>query len=493
MSEATPESDKFIVKILLLVCSLTLPTSLFFVGYFFYQRQEIAGVKSKLLSELELQTELLAGQPLYQSLMPHSIAEIGYVLNPFMKRSSYKAYEGDSYPVNSLGLRGPEIAEKQPGVRRFLIVGDSVAFGWKLKEPDRLSSILNRRISENSDSAGEFEFITVALPGWNVRSASAFLKSHLPLLDPDLILWWSINNDIADTHGVIPPGISAAWASSQDEADSPFVFISQLNKRGGSFMPILEDRRARNINLIASFEEEHNIPIVLLGLPGFDERTSTQGFDPPWIKVPGKYRFDDRWKLSPIDAHPSPWANEVLAVGVLRKLSILGAIPSLSWSENDREIVKDFDREEEKLGGSQETHPRDYSSQLAQIPSKYEGRDGRDSKSVVFGISSQGLMARAGCLFLRNPGGSKRITLSIAPPPGIQDYPGSAVFSVRSRSRQESQETVVIDSELVKVSLSVPAESDDPGVYEVSWLFDYTLCSRPDLCHSGALLHAGFE
>ena len=478
-----------ITTALLLVASLSLTTAVVLGAYLIFQRQEIRTLKAGLLSETELQARLLADQPLDQSLMPHAISEIGFVLNPALKRSSAWVQEGESYPVNSLGLRGPEITEKPPGVKRFVIVGDSVAFGWKLKDQDRLSSMLNRRLAEHEETAGRFEFVTVALPGWNVRSGFAFLKHHLLLLEPDLVIWWSIYNDIEETPGVIPPGVLAAWASSQDHQDSPFNRISAFNKQNGSFMPAIADQRLRNIRLVADFSSQYGIPVVLRGLPGLFEQTEIS-FDPPWIRIPSKYRGDERWQISATDSHPTPWANEILALGVLRQLSSMGAMPEVPLSESEQRIVEDFAKQEK---GYHRPGPRDYSSVLAQIPTEYRKRDGSDSKCVLYGIGKGGAMAKAGTLFLRDPGLSDTITVRFTSPPAISRFPGSARFSVRSRDLKESQVEVVVDSTPTEVSIPLPASADDYRVFELSWRFDYALCKGPSRCGPGTLLRAGFE
>jgi len=493
MKESPPEPTRRILNVLLLICSVSLPVSIFLTAYFLLQRQEIANLKASLLSRSELQAEVLSAQPLKQTLMPHLVDDISFVLNPYAKRSAIAAPEGETYPINSLGLRGEEIERKQAGVTRILLVGDSVVFGWKLKEEDKLSSILNQYTAERIHGEKRVEFLTVALLGWNVRSERAFLESHLFLLEPDLVVWWSIGNDIADTPGVIPPGTLANWASPQAKDQSSFAPLSALNRRGGSFMPAIAERREENIDLIASFQSKYDVPIVLLGLPAIDEYQRTHPFHPPQIFIPPEYSDDERWALSATDGHPSAWANHVLAVGVLRKLIQLGTIPELEFAVADTAVALAFEETEARRLEAPEPQPEDFSSQLAQIPTEYGSEDGRDSKSVLYGVGPGAEMAKAGTLFLRDPKGSAYVTLSIAPPPNIGKYPGTARFTVRNRNREETHTTVRIDSVRTEVRLPVPETQEGLPVYEISWTFDYLFCEGPGDCSVGKLLQARFE
>jgi hypothetical protein len=490
MAEPAPRATRKTLNILLLICSISVPYSIFLTAYIFNQWHEIAELKADLLSQKELQTELLGRQPLSQTLMPHMVDEIGLALNPFTKQSSIAAHEGETYPVNSLGLRGAEIEQKQPGVTRILVVGDSVVFGWKVREEDKLSSILNRYMAERISDDTKVEFLTIGLLGWNVRSEVAFLESHIYLLEPDLILWWSIENDIADTPGVVPPGVLAIWASSQAKNQSPFAPLSNYARRSGSIMPAIGERRSANIDLIASFQAKYGVPVVVLDLPALDLYQQSHSFDPPRIFIPPQIMDDRRWSVAPGDRHPSAWANHAIALGVLRRLVELGKIPAVELTAAEATVVNMFDEEEARKRSLEQ--PADITRRLRQIPTEYKMEQGRKSTSVLYGIGSGGELAKAGTLFLRDPGNNPSIELTIAPPPNIDKYPGSARFTVRSRDLEETQTTASIDAATSVVRLPLPPQAG-LRVYEISWLFDYTCCEGPSACSSGKLIHAGFS
>lgn len=487
------KSPMRVLTLLLVICSISVPTAAVFTGYFFFQNQEIENLKIQLLSENELQAQLVNAQPLEKSLVPHLVDDIGYVLNPHMERSAFRAHEDDSYPVNSLGLRGQEITTKKEGAIRILIVGDSLVFGWKLLEKDRLSNVLNKYASKINTAKKKVEFFTIALPGWNVKSERAFLESHLRLLDPDLVIWWTIPNDVEDVAGAIPPGILARWASPQDKDQSPFIGLSNFQKRSGSFMPLIADRRNENIELIKSFQLKYDIPVLLIASPSLLDYSQALFFDGKQIFIPQKYRQDQRWKLSASDGHPSPWANNIIALGVLSKLIRSELIPAIEFGGEDLEIVQNFSKldaitKPKKIGSDFE-----FSNTLAQIPIEYKHDEINLRRSVLYGVTPDGIMAKSGALFLRDPVNSSHISISIRPPINIDKYPGTAKFTVRNRNYEETHTNVNIDKKNVTAVLELPIEQSNSPVYEVSWNFDFSLCTSPSSCSVGTLIYAGFQ
>jgi len=88
--------------------------------------------------------------------------------------------------VNRHGLRGPDVERPAPGVRRVLVVGDSVAFGYRLEEPDtfaaRLEADLERR------TGGAFAVLNAGVEGYGTREQRALLEAELLALAPDVVV-----------------------------------------------------------------------------------------------------------------------------------------------------------------------------------------------------------------------------------------------------------------------------------------------------------------
>ncbi len=283
-----------------------------------YNAVEMRTLRAELLGRRELQERLLRPEANSQAPFPHSVREIGFVLNPSLDETSWMT-PGNRYAVNSLGLRGPEIPARRPGVKRILLVGDSMFFGWQL--PDEHTP--GRRIMEHIREKGlgsEVEFITVALPSWNVTSERAFLDHHFDLLDPDYVIWSLLRNDLEDVPGAVPPGTLMAWNSPQRLHQVPFGFQNTL--LWDLAMPAIVARWDANLAAIQSFREHYGIPTAILWWTPTPRQRFLQWasqrneFDLPKIVVPEGFRFDSRWVISNLDPHPTSWATRILAMGI---------------------------------------------------------------------------------------------------------------------------------------------------------------------------------
>lgn len=96
--------------------------------------------------------------------------------------------------TNSLGLRGPEVSRRPPpGVHRILVLGDSVAFGYRLEReqafPFRLERELERR------SGGRYEVVNAAVEGYNTENELAVLERLGLSLSPEtVVLAFNLND-----------------------------------------------------------------------------------------------------------------------------------------------------------------------------------------------------------------------------------------------------------------------------------------------------------
>lgn len=480
-----------LLTLMLVVCSVSLPTAIIFGLNFFIQNSAIQDLKSRLLAETELQAQLLAAAPSDYSLTPHRIKNIGFVLNPHSQSSTFKAPEGTSYRINSLGLRGGEIEKKTDAETRILLVGDSVVFGWKLHDEDRLSSILNRLYARYSSDDQRTRFATVALPGWNVESAHAFLESHLRLLDPDAVVWWTIANDVEDVPGVIPPAQLANWASPQADNSTPFSALTSLQKRTRALIPIIQDKRAANLAAIRSFQDRYNIPVFLIADDSLLDEHARTLFSDQHIRIPQRFLDDSRWPLSRSDRHPTPWANEVMALGILDKLMRAGIIEHLDFNDEALRVTQAVAALESREPSASPAGMGSADTQ-SRLPTGFRLDDPKLREGLVYGIGSDGEMSQAGTLLLRDPGRSSALLLTFAPVANMEKYPGSVLVTVRNRALNETTVVIGVDSSLVATELRLPAGKANSPIYEVSWTFDYVECQRPSVCASGRLIEARF-
>ena len=494
MTRLSYSSLQKISTILLALCVTFFTISICFLVYFLSTVKETKELQAKLLSQQELQDELLKAQPLQRAVYPHVVKDIGYVLNPFMKQATWHTSDENPYPINALGLRGAKIRKKKKGVTRVLVVGSSPVFGNKLKEEEKLSSVLNQYVADKL-SLIKLEFLTIALPNWNTRNERAFLESHLDLLAPDFIIWAFSSRDAYDSGVAFPPGILALRTSSQNEKQVPFTkivnhFLTFLP------MPTVLERWDNTIPLIQSFNSKYRTPVLILHSPPnrtwFDMLLQRSQCQLPYVIIPRKYRSDKSWKVTATDGHPSAWANKIMAAGLLDKLSRLGIIPKMEFASEELNIIQAFRQEEENIT-SEAKREQSFKRQFDRIPTEYVRANRENHKGILYGLDPKnGVMKQQGLIFLRAKRKFSFLRVRFKPLLNAHKYPRKGIFTIRDRDGSETRQTITIDAQSIDARIRLP-ESADASTYELSWDFDFTVCRSPLDCVCAELLSMQFE
>ncbi len=128
--------------------------------------------------------------------------DVPYVLRPRVETT----FLGTAVRVNSLGFRGAEVAPvPEPGVRRVLILGDSVAFGFGVDEDAMLSSAVARHLGEAG--GGRYEVINAGIPGADLLASVRLLETSGLALGPQAAVLAVSLNDYDPTPALNPLGI----------------------------------------------------------------------------------------------------------------------------------------------------------------------------------------------------------------------------------------------------------------------------------------------
>jgi len=109
-------------------------------------------------------------------------SRFGYLMRPSQRVSTY----GDVVEINSLGLRGPELASpKPPGVLRVLFLGDSITYGGgRIPEKD----LFCRRIEALAANDGfRLESVNASAPGWSPQNWAAWVAAN-GIVGADLVI-----------------------------------------------------------------------------------------------------------------------------------------------------------------------------------------------------------------------------------------------------------------------------------------------------------------
>jgi lysophospholipase L1-like esterase len=116
--------------------------------------------------------------------------DLPYLLRPGLATT----FLGTAVRVNRLGLRGPEVdPTPRPGVRRVLVLGDSVVFGQGLADDDTVARVLERRL--DAAGGGPYEVLNAGVPGFDTVAEARWLEAHGLGLRPEVVVVGASLND----------------------------------------------------------------------------------------------------------------------------------------------------------------------------------------------------------------------------------------------------------------------------------------------------------
>jgi lysophospholipase L1-like esterase len=128
--------------------------------------------------------------------------ELPFVLRPGMRGEIL----GTQVRTNSLGFRGEEVAPAPaPGVRRILMLGDSVVFGHGVREDETVAAVLARRL--NAEGSGTWEVINAGLPAYDTPAEARLLETVGLALAPAIAVVGTSLNDYDPAPVYSPLGI----------------------------------------------------------------------------------------------------------------------------------------------------------------------------------------------------------------------------------------------------------------------------------------------
>ncbi len=125
--------------------------------------------------------------------------ELKVVLAPSVKASGFH--------TNSLGIRGPHLAEKKSGERRVLALGDSFTLGMQVDDDETFSALLDQAMGDT------VRILNAGVPGYGTEQAIGLMKRLVPITKADAVLLTVYSgNDLRD---------NARWAVSPGMPTTP--------------------------------------------------------------------------------------------------------------------------------------------------------------------------------------------------------------------------------------------------------------------------------
>ncbi len=92
-------------------------------------------------------------------------------------------YRDANVRINALGMRGPQARTHDEGVRRILVLGDSIAFGYALPEHQTYPRLLERELGLERT-----EVLNAAVIGYSSFQGRQLFERLLPSMAPDLVV-----------------------------------------------------------------------------------------------------------------------------------------------------------------------------------------------------------------------------------------------------------------------------------------------------------------
>lgn len=200
--------------------------------------------------------------------------------------------------INTLGIRGPEVAERAPGEVRLLSLGDSSIFGVMVAERCVFSSVaaadMQRALLSAGRAAPVVPFIG-GVPGYDSAQSLQMLRRIGPVLKPDWVIVGNIWSDVFRRD-------DAQRRQAQEQIAEPMRGLASWRVLRSLLSPWLLSRKVRWIDGIAdvgALDDEGIPPRMPLqaymdNLRAMDAEARTWGGRTAWLILPAPMDFDAR-------------------------------------------------------------------------------------------------------------------------------------------------------------------------------------------------------
>lgn len=129
---------------------------------------------------------------------------LGWTLRP----AAVQRFRRDGFDTrvrsNRLGFRGPEVEPRPAGVVRYVVLGDSYAFGWGVEETETYAAQLDTLLNRRAAPGRRYEVVNAALPGFGTYQRRKALERLLPYGLDGVVVEFSASNDVVDDWRAAP-------------------------------------------------------------------------------------------------------------------------------------------------------------------------------------------------------------------------------------------------------------------------------------------------
>lgn len=263
--------------------------------------------------------------PLRGIVVPHTSDRIIYQLEP----NRTARFRGQIVTMNSFGMRSPEVTREKPEkTKRVVVLGDSYAFGWGVKQDEVFSRWLEGELSKTAPGDWRVQVLNFGVPGYATFQEVGVFFDKAVTFSPDAVLVYFIKNDFGLPFFIRDLNNSATLLPAPEfEKQKVAETDAEGQEKRKALLRALDANRA--LLELSVYCKEHGLPLFLAPHP--DERAGAMR-SKLWVlkNSPGKetIRFIDlaesygqvierdnisKESLSiPRDHHPGPGAHEAI-------------------------------------------------------------------------------------------------------------------------------------------------------------------------------------
>lgn len=198
-------------------------------------------------------------------------ARFGYRMRPnleFVFASPYHGYRA-TVRTNARGLRDDEIViPKPPGVRRILLLGDSMTAGLEVDRDATVEAVAEKLLSRPRPT----EVVNAGVRGYNLDNILGFLEHEGLAYEPDVVVYFFTDNDLTGEPRFTPATGDVSRGFSLRGLRGRIAAYSHLTYRFEILRQMLALRRARDRD--AGTRDSVSLPrglVTFFTRPSWDE------------------------------------------------------------------------------------------------------------------------------------------------------------------------------------------------------------------------------
>jgi hypothetical protein len=203
-----------------------------------------------------------------RGLRVHRDPRVSYVL----RHDEAPRSPDSNWSVDWLGVRTRPGGKAPANALRVAVLGDSVAFSEGVKNHETIAAQLERILNDiRSPDDPPVACFTVATPSWTTLNAVHFLLDYFHTIDPDIVIYLPVSNDLTDSGGVHHSGERRVAFDAM--AEDPLLLVANSPH---IFYEFVFGQRVRSGELIAEIEADE---IGVFALNSDLSRESSRRYD----------------------------------------------------------------------------------------------------------------------------------------------------------------------------------------------------------------------